>query len=388
MKKVPRNVLVLGLVSFFNDLASEMIYPIVPIFLTTVLKTSVPVIGLIEGIAEATASVGKYVFGALSDYFQKRKIFVIVGYSFAAASKALIGLAKSWPFVLFARFIDRAGKGLRTAPRDSILLENVSGNNRGFIFGFHRALDSAGAVFGPILALVFLYLLKDNLRLVFFIAFIPGVLAVTLLVLAIKEKKQPEKEKKSFVKISFRSISPPLKLFLLISFIFSLGNSSDVFLLLRAQNLGLTTILVTFTYVLYNVSQTLFAAPAGSLADKIGAKKVFAWGLFIYSAVYLMFAIIKNPIFIWVIFPIYGVYIAFTDGVSKAYVSEFIKKEESGSFFGLHQTILAVGGFLASVIGGALWNKISPVATFYFGSLMALLALIIFLFGRRALKKI
>ncbi|MBI5127345.1 MFS transporter [Candidatus Roizmanbacteria bacterium] len=384
MKKIPRNVVVLGIVSFFNDLAAEMIYPIVPIFLTTVLKTSIPVIGLIEGIAEATAAGGKYVFGALSDYFQRRKIFVTLGYSFGAVSKILIGLAQSWPLVLFARFIDRTGKGLRTAPRDSILLENTTAGNRGFIFGFHRALDSLGAVFGPILGLIFLYLLKENMRLVFFLAFIPSVFALILLVFNVKEKPLAKTdEKRHFVKIDFRSINPHLKLFLLVNFIFALGNSSDAFLILRAKGLGLTSILVTLTYVLYNISQAIFAAPAGKLADKIGAKKVFAAGLLVFSAVYLALGLIKDPIFVWFIFPIYGIYIAFTDSVSKAYVSEFIDKKESGSYFGLHQTLMAVGAFLASSIGGLIWYKISPSFTFYYGSLMAFIALAVFIIFRK-----
>lgn len=384
MKKVPRNVLLIGIVSFFNDLAAEMIYPIVPLFLTTVLKTSIPVVGVIEGIAEATASIGKYIFGALSDYFQKRKIFVVLGYSFGAISKLLIGLATSWPLVLFARFIDRSGKGLRTAPRDSILLENTTPNNRGFIFGFHRALDSLGAVFGPILGLLFLYLMKENMRLVFLLAFIPSAVAVILLVIAVKEKKSSSvKEEKRFIKIDFKSLNPQLKIFLLVSFIFSLGNSSDAFLILRARDLGLTTIAATFTYVLYNIFQTVFATPAGRLADKIGAKKVFAAGLLIFSLVYFMFGFIKNPVFVWIIFPVYGLYIAFTDGVSKAYVAGFIEKKESGSYFGLHQTMLAIGAFMASFIGGILWNKINPSATFYYGSLMAAAALIIFFLSRK-----
>lgn len=385
MKKIPRNVLVLGLVSFFNDLSAEMIYPIIPIFLTSVLKTSMPVVGIIEGLAEATASIGKYVFGALSDYLQKRKIFVTVGYSFGAISKLLIGLATGWQAVLFARFIDRAGKGLRTAPRDSILLENTTPLNRGFIFGFHRSLDSLGAVFGPIAGLLLLYLMKENMRLVFFMAFIPSAVAVIILILSVKEKPvAADKEKKHFVKIDFRSLNPQLKLFLLVSFIFSLGNSSDAFLILRAKDLGLTTIMVTLTYVLYNVFQASFAIPAGKLADRIGAKKVFAFGLAIFSFVYFMFGFIKNPAFVWIIFPIYGLYIAFTDGVAKAYVSEFIEKKESGSYFGMHQTLMAVGAFMASSIGGVLWSRIGPSSTFYYGSIMAGLALTVFAFGRKA----
>ncbi len=391
-KKIPKNVFLLGLVSFFNDLASEMIYPIVPVFLTTVLHASVPVIGFIEGFAESTAAITKYLFGTYSDYLKKRKMFVVGGYSMAAISKILIGLSYFWPMVLFARFIDRVGKGMRTAPRDSLLLENSTPENKGFIFGFHRAFDSLGAVFGPLLALGILYLVKENLRLTFFIASIPAVIAVLLLILFVKEEKSPvdfsskkvETEKKEFVKINWKILTPKLKLFLIISFLFSLGNSSDVFLLLQAKNLGLTATLVVLTYVLYNISQTIFAAPLGSLSDKIGPKKVFSAGLLVFSLVYFSFGIIQNPFWIWFLFPIYGIYIAATDGVSKAYISQFIKKEESGTFFGAYYTLTAIGTFIASFLGGLLWSFFAPQATFFFGSLMSFLALLIFfLFSKK-----
>ncbi len=386
MKKIPKNVVILGIVSFFNDLSSEMVYPIIPIFLTSVLKASVPIVGLVEGVAEATSSISKYVFGALADYFKTRKPFVSAGYFLTAFSKVIIGLAKSWHLVLLGRFLDRTGKGVRTAPRDSILLESTQPHNRGFIFGFHRALDSIGAVFGPILALVFLYLLKENMRWIFFIAFIPSIIGVLLLLLFVDEKKQTTKNKKEFIKINFKTLHPSLKLFLIASFIFSLGNSSDAFLILRAKNLGFSVLLTTLTYVVYNIFYTVFSTPAGSLADKIGAKKVFGIGLLAFALVYFFFGFIKNPVFLWILFPIYGIYIAFTDGVSKAYVAEFIKKEESGSYFGLHQTLLGVGAFIASIVGGIIWSAIHPDATFYYGSVMAILALLIFIFSRRFLS--
>ncbi len=387
-KKIPRTVFVLGLVSFFNDLASEMIYPIVPLFLTTVLNTSIPIIGLIEGFAEATASITKYVFGTYSDYLKRRKVFVTLGYTFGALSKLLIGLAYVWPFVLFARFIDRVGKGLRTAPRDSLLLENATKENKGFIFGFHRAFDSLGAVFGPLLALLALYLLKENLRLTFFLAFIPGMIAIILLIFLVKEKKRADiEEKKEFVKINWKLLQPKLKFFLIISFIFALGNSSDVFLLLNAKSLGLSTILVVLAYVLYNLSQTVFATPAGYLADKLGARKVFALGLIIFAVVYFFFGLIRTPFWLWILFPIYGVYIAATDGVSKAYISEFITKEESGTFFGAYYTLTAIGTFFASVAGGILWTLINPSATFFYGSIMAIVAFFVLLLFRPRLVK-
>ncbi len=383
MKNIPKPVWILGLVSFFNDLASEMIYPIVPIFLTSVLHASVPIVGIIEGLAEATASIAKYGFGTFSDYLKKRKIFVVLGYSFAAISKILISFAYIWPLVLFSRFIDRVGKGLRTAPRDSLLLENTSPTNKGYIFGFHRSFDSLGAVFGPLLGLLLLYLFKENMRLTFLIAFIPAMVAVMLLIFVKEKSHTPSTQKSKFVKLSWKSIDPSLKIFLISSFIFSLGNSSDVFLILRAKDLGLTTTLAVLTYVVYNIFQTVFATPAGRLADKIGAKKVYIMGLIIFAFVYFLFGAIHVSWWLWILFPVYGVYIAFTDGVSKAYISEFIKKDESGSYFGAYYTLIGIANFLASITGGILWYKFHPSVTMYFGSIMAVLALVIFFINRQ-----
>ncbi|HZJ18225.1 MAG TPA: MFS transporter [Patescibacteria group bacterium] len=381
-KKIPKNVFVLGLVSFFNDIASEMIYPIVPIFLTSVLQVPVSIIGLIEGVAEVTASIMKFIFGYISDKTAKRKLFVTGGYGLSAASKALMGLAYSWPFVLFSRFIDRSGKGVRTSARDALLLQNSTSQNKGFIFGFHRAMDSAGAIVGPLIALVLLYFLEENIRLVFFLAFIPSAIGVILLILFIREKKKTAKEKKFSFSFKWKDINPKFKFFLLISIIFGLGNSSDAFLILRAQSLGFSAFLVTLAYVFYNVSQTIFSTPAGSLADKIGARRVYGIGLLIFAAVYLSFAVINDPIWIWIIFPIYGVYIAFTDGVSKAYIAQYIEEKESGTYFGIYQTGIALSAFFASFLSGILWTKFGPSATFFYGSAMAILALLILSYGK------
>lgn len=392
-QKIPRNVFVLGLVSLFNDMASEMIYPIVPIFLTSVLGAPVSIVGLIEGIAEGLASFLKFVFGYWSDRIGKRMVFVINGYSFGAVSKLLIGLATSWPLVLFARIIDRLGKGLRTSPRDSLLLQNATENNRGFIFGFHRAMDSMGAVLGPLIALLLLDVFKEDIRTIFFIAFIPGLIGVILLVLLVREKSrvsspspQPYPLQGEGFPASFKSINQSLILFFIISVIFSLGNSSDAFLILQAKNLGLTTTLTVLAYVLYNISQTIFATPAGHLADKIGARRVYAAGLIVFALVYLAFGLSKNPSVLWILFPIYGVYIAFTDGVSKAYISEFITEKISGTYFGLYQTGISIAAFFASFIGGLLWSTFSPSVTFYYGATMAALAFAVLLVGKLARK--
>lgn len=405
-EKIPKNVFILGLVSFFNDMASEMVYPVTPIFLTSILKVSTPIVGLIEGIAEATAGVGKFVFGYLSDKTGARKPFVTGGYSLSTISKVLISMANVWPVVLLARFIDRLGKGVRTGARDSLLLQNTTKGNKGFIFGYHRAFDSLGAVLGPIIGLILIYFFKENLRFVFYFAAIPGVIGVLLLIFFVKEKARdrvflspqepspfggiPSRKKtqslrfpNSFIQ-NFSIIwkNKKLSLFFIASIIFSLGNSSDAFLILRAANLGLTTLMAVLTYVVYNLSQTLLAVPMGKLSDKIGAKKVFEGGLLVFAMVYFLFGFIKNPIFVWLLFPIYGVYIAATDGVSKAYVSGFITEKESGSYFGLYQGAIAISALFASWIGGFLWYKIDPAATFYYGSVMAILAFFISKFGK------
>lgn len=381
---IPQTVLVLSLVSLFNDIASEMIYPIVPIFLTAVLGAPVTVVGLIEGLAEATASFMKFLSGYWSDRVHKRKVFVVVGYGLGAVSKILIAVASLWPFVLFARFIDRLGKGIRTSARDALLLQNTTKDNKGFIFGFHRAIDSLGAVIGPLLALVLMHYLNENMRLTFVIAFIPALIGVILLMLFVKEKSNPPSPegKKNSIRISWKEINPSLKLFFVISMIFALGNSSDAFLILRSKQLGLTTTLVVLAYVLYNVIQTLFATPGGQLADKIGARKVFAIGLGVFAFVYFAFGFINNPVWIWVLFPVYGIYIAFTDGVSKAYISEFITERESGTYFGIYQTGTAICQFLASFIAGVLWTKVGPSATFWYGGGMATVALLVLGFGK------
>jgi len=372
---VPKNVLFLGIVSFFNDVASEMIYPVMPIFLTSVLGAPASILGFIEGFAEATASIMKFISGYISDKMQKRKGFVICGYGLSAISKIIIALATTWPMVLVAKFIDRFGKGIRTTARDSLLLENTTPTDKGFIFGFHRALDSLGAFVGPIIALILLSIYHDNIRIIFHLAIIPPIIGLGALILFVREKKKEKKPQQVFsFHFSWKIFDPRFKLFLVSSIIFSLGNSSDAFLILRSKELGLTTTLIVGTYILYNLFQTLFATPAGELADRIGPKRVYSMGLVIFALVYFVFGLMKNPILIWIMYPIYGMYIAFTDGVSKAYLSEFTTKETSGSYFGFYQTVIAFCTFFASFFGGILWTKFFSGATFYYGAVMALLA--------------
>lgn len=375
---IPRNVVILGLVSFFNDVASEMIYPLVPIFLTSVLGAPVSIVGLIEGIAESIASILKVVFGWLSDKLRKRKPFIVAGYSLSTVSKIIFGLAYSWPFVLLARFIDRFGKGTRTSARDALIAESSEASVRGKTFGFHRALDTLGAVVGPLLALVAIKALDNNIRLIFFLSFIPAFIGVLLLLFFVKEKGRKQKNSSDF-QFHWRDIDPSFKVFLLISFIFALGNSSNAFLILRAQNLGLSVTMVILVYVLYNFVYAIFSIPAGIISDKIGPKKLLLAGFLLFALIYLFFGLITKSLFLWLLFPFYGIYMALTEGVSKAYISNLVPQEKIGTAFGIYQTTIGLCAFFASWIAGLLWSYVGISSPFIFGSMMAILAALLFI---------
>ena len=382
---ISKNVFVLGLVSFLNDVASEMIYPVVPIFLTSVLGAPVAIVGLIEGIAESTASILKVVSGWLSDKWLKRKPFVVVGYSVSAISKILLSLAFSWPFVLFARFVDRFGKGTRTSVRDALIAESSVNSVRGRSFGFHRALDTLGAVVGPLIALLAIHFLDNNFRLIFFLAFIPACIGILLLLFFVKERKK-EANPSPALNLSWRNLDPSFKIFLLISFVFALGDSSDAFLILRAQNLGLSVILVVALYVLFNFTYAIFSMPAGIISDKVGPKKVLLAGFLLFSAVYLFFGLAHSSLFLWLLFPVYGMYMALTEGVSKAYISNLVPQEKTGTAFGIYQTTIGLCTFFASLIAGLLWTYIGVGAPFIFGSLMAVISAFLFVVLEKKIK--
>lgn len=382
---ISKNVFILGLVSFFNDVASEMIYPIVPIFLTSVLGAPVTVVGLIEGIAESTASILRVVSGWLSDKFRKRKPFIIAGYSFSAISKIILGLAYSWPFVLFARFIDRFGKGTRTSARDALIAESSENSARGRSFGFHRALDTLGAVVGPLIALLAIYFLDNNFRLIFFLAFIPACIGVLLLIIFVKEKRKEENLSPT-LNFSWRNLDSSFKIFLLISFVFALGNSSDAFLILRAQNLGLSVVLVILAYILFNFTYAIFSMPAGIISDKVGPKKVLLTGFLLFSFIYLFLGLTNISLFLWFLFPFYGIYMALTEGVGKAYISNLVPQEKAGTAFGIYQTTIGLCTFFASLIAGLLWTYIGVSAPFIFGSVMAVISALLFVILEKKIK--
>jgi MFS family permease len=383
-----RNVWTLGLVSLFNDTASEMLYPLVPIFVTGALRAPMSVVGLIEGVAEATASVLKAYSGYLSDKWRKRRALVFVGYVCAAASKPLLAAALAWPMVLFSRLVDRFGKGVRTSARDALLADSSTPETRGKVFGFHRALDSAGAVVGPLLALGLLHLFNGDLPLIFALAFLPAMLAALLVLRA--EEKVPTK---AAARPSFRlgAFSRNFRVFLFVSAVFALGNSSDVFLIKRAQEVFApggssdpslilqtkTLSLTVLAYMVYNAVFALASYPAGAVSDRLGQRNVFVGGLGVFALVYGGFARVCQGWQVWALFAVYGLYTALTDGVSKALAANLAGTEQRATALGLYHAVIGGMTLLASTIAGILWDAFNPAAAFGYGAALALLAAVL-----------
>lgn len=369
---IKKNVFLLGLVSFFNDISSEMLYPLIPIFLTTVLFAPVAAVGLIEGIAEASASLTKGYSGWLSDRFERRRPLITLGYAISAVAKPLLGAATVWPMVLGLRFADRVGKGVRTAARDALIADSSDEKHRGRAFGFHRALDTSGAVIGPLLALALLGLLGENLRLVFFVSFIPALAGILLL---FRVRERPRKAPAGGPMLSFKLalFDRRFKLFLLAVLVFSLGNSSDVFLILRAKDLGFSTFLVVLAYAFYNVVYALASTPAGVISDRIGRKWVMGIGLLVFALVYAGFALAGDQNLVWGLFAVYGFYIAMTEGVGKAFVVDLVPESLRGTALGTYHMGVGLMALPASLLAGLLWTWVSPAATFGLGAVTAVL---------------
>ncbi len=373
---IKKNVFVLGLVSLFTDISSEMLYPVIPIFLTAVLSAPMYVVGLIEGIAEGTASILKVISGWYSDRTGKRKPFVIVGYSLSAISKPLMAFAYVWPLVLMARFLDRFGKGVRTSARDALIADSAPVAQRGRSFGLHRTMDTFGAVLGPMIAIVILYMSADNYRLLFMLAFLPALVSILLIAFFVSERRQVPNTKVSF-KIS--QFGRDFKVFLLISVIFALGNSSDVFLILRATDVGITITAVLLCYIVYNIANAIGSYPAGVLSDKLGRRSLMLWGFLIFAAVYIGFAMMPANIYVWPLFAIYGVYAAFTNGVAKAYVVDLVPFDKRATALGIYHTATGVMIIFSSIIAGLLWEFIGSSAPFAYGAATAILSAVLLL---------
>ena len=368
---VSRNVFVLGLVSLATDVASEMLYPIIPIFLTVTLGAPVAFLGLIEGIAEGTASLMKVGSGWYSDRLSVRRPLVAAGYGLSAVGKVLLATAFHWPQVLIARTTDRFGKGVRTSPRDALIADSSLPEVYGRSFGFHRAADTAGAVLGPLIGLAILQIVGQNhLRPILLAATVPGVLSVGLLVFVRERRRPPQPVAKATgsAKLDLSGASPVFWMFLSVSLLFALGNSSDTFLILRAKDLGLSLSIVILMSVLYNASYSLLSLPAGIVADRIGKRRLVTGGFFVYGLVYMGFALVGQGSAVWPLFLVYGVYMAFTDGQARAMVAELSPEERRGTFLGLYHTGIGLMAVAASVLAGVLWDVVGKPAPFWLGA--------------------
>ena len=379
--KIPKNVLLLGIVSFLTDMSSDMIYPILPLFLSEVLHSSTVFIGLIEGVAESTASILKVFSGWLSDRLGKRKFLVSLGYTLSSLGKPVLSIVNAGWQVLGLRFLDRFGKGVRTSPRDAMIADSTPPERRGLSYGFHRAMDSGGAVIGPLLAFIFLSLEHKNYRFIFALASIPAVLSVLTLFFFVKESKNIKEKVTNLPKLRLSSFNPKFKIFLLGAMLFTLGNSSDAFLFLRAKGLNVNVIYIPILWMVLNSVYALVSSPAGALSDRIGRKNLIVSGLFIYALVYLGFAFATQPIHAWILFAIYGLYYGLADGTMRAYVADLVEKEKRATAFGIYHGVVGLMALPASLIFGWLWQSVGISVAFIFGAGLAFLALLIFEFG-------
>jgi MFS family permease len=379
--KIPKNIFVLGLVSFLTDVSSDMIYPILPVFLSDVLGSSKLFIGLIEGIAESTASILKIFSGWLSDKLGKRKILVSLGYGLSSLGKPILSVVTAGWHVLVLRFMDRFGKGVRTSPRDAMIADSSLSERRGLSFGFHRAMDSGGAVLGPLLAFLFLPLVNRNYRTLFLIASIPAFLSVLLLILFVRERKKVKEKITITTKPKLSGFDRRFKIFVLGITIFTLGNSSDAFLFLRAKGLNIDVVYIPILWLVLNAVYTLISLPAGWLSDRIGRKNLILSGLFVYAIVYLGFAFATQSYHAWLLFAVYGVYYGLTNGTMRAHVADLVGEDKRATAYGIYHGAVGMTALPASLIFGWLWQSVGVSFAFFLGAGLASLAFLIIRFG-------
>ena len=385
-RTLPRNVWAASLTSFFMDVSSEMVINILPLFLSNVLGVKTNIIGLIEGIAEATASLLKVFSGWLSDKLRARKWLAVAGYGLSTVAKPFFYFANSWGLVAGVRWADRVGKGVRTAPRDALVADSIDDRHRGLAFGFHRAADTGGAVLGLLIALLVVWLTQSfsqelgrrTFQTVVLISLIPAVLAV--LSLAIGAQDVAVKEKRQAPRITFKGLGNPFLVFMVIVGIFDLGNSSDAFLVLRAQERGLNVLGVLGMLATFNLVYTLVSTPAGSLSDRVGRRRIIVGGWLVYALIYLGFALAGTGWHVWVLYALYGIYYGLAYGTTKAMVADIVAPELWGTAYGTYNAVLGILDFPASLIAGLLWDGVGtwkgfgPSAPFFFGGALALIA--------------
>ncbi len=389
IRHLPRNVWAVGLTSFFMDISSEMVMYILPLFLANALGVQTAIIGLIEGFAEATASILKLFSGWLSDRLGGRKWLAVFGYGLSAVAKPFFYFANTWGLVAGVRWADRVGKGIRTAPRDALVADSVTKEIRGLAFGFHRALDTAGAMVGILIAALVVWLAQKNsmelsrytFQIIVLVSMIPAFLAV--LSLAIGAKDVPVQGQRTAPKLSLRGMGKPFIIFLVIVGIFTLGNSSDAFLVLRAQNLGISVTGILIMLVMFNLIYSLISTPAGSLSDRIGRRRLIIGGWLVYAVIYLGFAFAQAAWQIWLLYVAYGLYYGMAYGTANALVADLVPQNLRGTAYGTYNATIGILAFPASFIAGLLWqgagswNGFGPSAPFLFGGTLALIAAIL-----------
>jgi len=387
LRRLPRNVWVLTITSLLNDISSEMLINLVPFFLANVLGVRTAIIGLIEGIAETTASLLKIFFGMLSDRFGRRKPFAVAGYALSAFTKPLLYFASAWGWVLGVRVADRVGKGIRTAPRDALIADSIDQNQRGLSFGLHRAGDTLGAFLGLGIATLIIWLTqsrsvlltRDTFQTVVLISIVPGVLAVLVLALGAVEVTGTSKGVET-KRLSLKEMDARFRYFLFVVVLFTLGNSSDAFILLRGQERGLTFLQVMGMALTFSAIYTIFAGPLGAWSDRIGRRKLILGGWFAYGLVYLGFAFAQAGWQVWALFGLYGLYYAATEGAAKALVADLVPQMQRGTAYGLFNAAIGIMALPASLIAGLLWQGagtwlgFGASAPFFFGAGMALLS--------------
>jgi MFS family permease len=373
MAALKPQVRLLAFVSLLNDSASEMIYPLLPVFLTTVLGATPVTVGVIEGAADGLASILKYFAGSISDKLPRRKPLVVIGYGLAAASRALIAVAGRWPAVLTARLIDRTGKGIRSAPRDAIIAEVTPPEQRGHAFGFQRALDHTGAVVGPLLALLFLNVIHIRMRTLFMIAVVPGAIGVAMLLFFLHEEPHAPKTRSS------ASLSQPghlpSRFWLAITAIalFSLANSSDAFLILQAHAAGVSTALLPALWAAHHVIKSLFSTRAGALSDRVDRRYLLLAGWTFYAAIYLIFPFARSLTFFVVLFVLYAIPGTLSEGAERAWISDMVPAEARGKSFGIYYLANGLCVLAGTVLFGEIYQRISAQAAFWTGAGLAIL---------------
>jgi MFS family permease len=391
LRSLHPNIWVVTATSFLTDVSSEMIVYLIPLFLANILGVRTAVIGLIDGIAETTASLLKIYSGALSDKLGNRKWLAVIGYGLSTISKPFLYFANSWGWVLGVRFGDRAGKGIRTAPRDALVAASTDEKSRGLAFGLHRAGDTAGAFLGIGIAALIIWLTQSNdallsvatFRTAVLVSILPAVLAVIVLALGAKEVTATGK-KSSAMRLSLKSMDKRFKVFLLVIVLFTLGNSSDSFIVLRAQERGLSVLQTMFMLMTFTAIYTILSGPLGALSDKVGRRRLIIGGWLAYGLVYLGFAFSATGWHIWALFGLYGVYYAATEGTAKALVADLVPDAQRGTAYGLFNAAVGLTALPASLIAGLLWQGLGAwtgfgaSAPFFFGAGMALLAMAIF----------